>query len=149
MKVNDEEITPGLVVQLDTAVVRALGGAHTNAVLGNDGDRAVVGTHLFLIVSVDAATRLCTAVPIFAKSAVGNQPLDNAKKVGTADHWHTTDSYFSHWQHWRIPASSIAAASLTEPTIPTMRRSYAANDRSALDDIKNWEGRNRASYRDA
>jgi hypothetical protein len=149
MMVNEDDIAPGLVVQLDTAIVRALGGAHTNAVMGAEGDRAVVGTHLFLVVGVDATTRLCTAVPLFTKTAIGNQPLDNAKKIGTLDHWHTTDTYFSHWQHWRIPASSIVAASTTEGTIPTMRRLYAADDRSALDDIKNWEGRNRAAYREA
>ncbi len=149
MMINEEEVAPGLVVQLDTTILRELGGAHTNAVVGAEGDRAVTGTHLFLVVSVDASTRLCTAVPLFPKAAVGNEPLDNAKKIGTLDHWHTTDTYFSHWQHWRMPASSIVAASTTEGTIPTMRRLYAADDRSTLDDVKNWEGRNRAAYREA
>jgi len=149
MSLTHEDVTPGLVVQLDTAVLRAQGGSQTNAVLGADGDRSVVGTQDFLIVGVDAAAGRCTAVPLFAKTAVGNQPLENGKKSGRAEQWVGTDSFFSRWQHWRIPLASIAAASADDPATSADRRRYAANDRSALDDIKNWEGRNRAAYRDA
>lgn len=149
MSVTHEEVTPGLVVQLDTAVLRALGSAQTNAVLGAAGDRSVVGIQDFLIVALDAAAGRCTAVPLFAKSAVGNQPLENDKKSGRADQWIGTDSFFSRWQHWRIPVASVVAASAHDPATSTDHRRYAATDRSALDDIKNWEGRNRAAYRDA
>lgn len=149
MSLTQEEVSPGLVVQLDTALLRALGGCQTNAVLGPDGDRSVVGTQDFLIVGLDASSGRCTAVPLFAKTAVGNQPLENGKKTGTADQWIGTDTFFSRWQHWRIPVASVVAASADDPTTSTNRRRYAASDRSALDDIKNWEGRNRAAYRDA
>ncbi len=149
MSLTHEAVTPGLVVQLDTALLRALGGCQTNAVLGPEGDRSVVGTQDFLIVGVDAAAGRCTAVPLFAKTAVGNQPLENGKKSGTANQWIGTDTFFSRWQHWRIPVASVVAASAGDPATVADRRRYAAADRSALDDIKNWEGRNRAAYRDA
>jgi len=149
MSLTHEDVTPGLVIQLDTATLRALGGAQTNAVLGPDGDRSVVGTQDFLIVGVDAAAGRCTGVPLFAKTAVGNQPLENGKKSGGAEQWIGTDTFFSRWQHWRMPIASVVAASAGDPATAATRRRYAATDRSALDDIKNWEGRNRAAYRDA
>jgi hypothetical protein len=149
MHVTLDEITPGLVVRLDTTAVRALGGSQTNAVLGPEGDRAVVGTHDFLVVGLDAATGRCTAVPLFTKTAVGNQPLENDKKSGLADQWKDAETFFSRWQHWRMPLGAVVTASGDEPAAVNTRRRYAATDRSALDDIKNWEGRNRAAYRDA
>lgn len=149
MSLTHEDVTPGLVVQLDTAVLRALGGCQTNAVLGPEGDRSVVGTQPFLLVGLDAAAGRCTAVPLFAKTAVGNQPLEDGKKSGRADGWIGTDTFFSRWQHWRIPVASVVAALADDPATTANRRRYAATDRSALDDIKNWEGRNRAAYREA
>ena len=149
MSLTHEDVTPGLVVQLDTAVLRALGGCQTNAVLGPEGDRSVVGTQPFLLVGLDAAAGRCTAVPLFAKTAVGNQPLEDGKKSGRADEWIGTDTFFSRWQHWRIPVASVVAALADDPVTTANRRRYAATDRSALDDIKNWEGRNRAAYREA
>lgn len=149
MALTHEEITPGLVVQLDTATLRALGGSQTNAVHTPDGDRAVVGSHDFLVVGVDVAAGRCTAVPLFSKTAVGNQPLDNRKKSGQTDPWLGSDTFFSRWQHWRIPFTAVVAASAGDRGTSDERRRYAAADRSALDDIKNWEGRNRAAYRDA
>lgn len=149
MALTHEEVTPGLVVHLDTAVLRALGGCQTNAVLGPEGDRAVVGAQDFLIVGLDAAAGRCTAVPLFGKTAVGNQPLESGKKSGRADQWIGADTFFSRWQHWRIPVASVVAAAAEDPATAPTRRRYAATDRSALDDIKNWEGRNRAAYRDA
>ena len=149
MSLTHEDVTPGLVVQLDTAVLRALGGCQTNAVLGPEGDRSVVGTQPFLLVGLDAAAGRCTAVPLFAKTAVGNQPLEDGKKSGRADEWIGTDTFFSRWQHWRIPVASVVAELTDDPATTANRRRYAATDRSALDDIKNWEGRNRAAYREA
>ncbi len=148
MSLTHEDVTPGLVVQLDTAALRALAGCQTNAVLGPEGDRSVVGLQDFLIVGLDAAADRCTAVPLFTKSAVGNQPLENGKKSGGAAPWIGTDTFFSRWQHWRMPIASVVAAAAGDPTTSADRRRYAATDRSALDDIKNWEGRNRAAYRD-
>lgn len=147
MHVSADEISVGLVVLLDTTALRELGGCQTNAVVSADGDRAVVGPRDFLIVGVDAASGFCTAVPLFSKSAVGNQPLVESKKGGRPDEWIGTDSFFSHWQHWRIPLSAVAAASESDDSTPATRRSYATEDRTALDDIRNWEKRNRAAYR--
>jgi hypothetical protein len=83
---------------------------------------------------------------------VGNQPLEHEKKSGRATQWIGADSFFSRWQHWRMPVASVVAAAVVDPALnPVLsadRRRYAATDRSALDDIKNWEGRNRAPYRD-
>jgi hypothetical protein len=149
MPVTQEDVTAGLVVTLDTAVLRARGGALTNAVLGPAGDRAVVGEHDFLVLHVDAPSGLCTAVPLFPKSAVGNQPLEAAHRVGAPGVWGEGETYFSCWQHWRIPVASVVVASAVDATVPAMRRQYAPTNRSALDDIRNWEGRNRAAYRPA
>ncbi len=139
----------GLVVRLDTAALRALGGSQTNAVTGPQGDRAVVGEHDFLVLYVDAATAMCTAVPLFPKSAVGNQPLVESLKAGPAEGWRDTDVYFSRWQHWRIPSALVLEAMRADGLTAEQRRSYAVGDASALDDIRVWESHNRASYRTA
>lgn len=147
MHVNHEEVAVGLVVHLDTTVLRTLGGCQTNAERGANGDRAVVGLHDFLVVGVDPHSGLCTAVPLFPKTAVGNQPLVESKKAGRATHWIGAESFFSHWQHWRIPIASIVVAAISDDTTPATRRRYAPEDRTALDDIRNWEKRNRSPYR--
>ena len=149
MPLTKDEITAGLVVRVDTTVLRAHGDSQTNAVRGADADRAVVGSHDFLIVGVDAPSGVCTAVPLFAKSAVGNTPLVDGRKSGRADDWIGTAKYFSHWQHWRIPMASLIAASESDETSADDRRRYAAGDSSTLDDIRVWESRNRSAYRDA
>ena len=50
-------------------------------------------------------------------------------------------------QHWRVPLTSIVAASQPDATSSTTRRRYAAHDRTALDEIRSWEKRNRSVYR--
>jgi len=149
MPITLDEITAGLVVRIDTTALRARGDCQTNAVRGPDGDRAVIGSHDFLIVNVDASSGICTAVPLFAKSAVGNTPLVDGRKSGRANDWIGTDKYFSHWQHWRIPMASLIAASEPDDTSADNRRRYASGDSSTLDDIRVWESRNRSAYRDA
>ncbi len=116
--------------------------------LGPQGDRAVVGVHDFLVVHVDPATAACTAVPLFSKSAVGNQPLVDQLKSGPSDNWRGVPWYFSRWQHWRIPTEQLVAALAPEEGDGPLRR-YAAGDASARDDIRVWESRNRAPYRPA
>ena len=149
MPLTQDEITAGLVVRVDTTVLRARGDCETNAVRGPHGDRAVVGSHDFLIVSVDAPSGVCTAVPLFTKTAVGNTPLVDGRKSGRADNWIGSDRYFSHWQNWRIPIRSLIAAWEPDETSADNRRRYATGDTSALDDIRVWESRNRSAYRDA
>lgn len=147
----------GLVVRLDTDALRTLGGSQTNAVKNAQGDRAVHGIHDFLIVYVDAGRNITTAVPLFTKSAVGNQPLTEELKSGEAEGWRGADVYFSRWQHWRIPTGHINDALLAQQKVvqsaapagvPGERR-YAASDTPALDDVRVWESHNRAPYRDA
>ena len=149
MSLTADEITPGLVVRVDTNVLRARGDSQTNAVSGPNGDRAVIGSHDFLIVAVDASPGVCTAVPLFTKSAVGNTPLVDGRKSGRADDWIGSAKYFSHWQHWRIPTASLIAAWQPDETSAHDRRRYASGDSSTLDDIRVWESRNRSAYRDA
>ena len=48
------EIAPGIVVRLDTALLRAAGGSLTNAQMSDTEDRAVTGVSDFLVVAVDA-----------------------------------------------------------------------------------------------
>ncbi len=151
MPISTAAITPSRVVRLDTTVLRALGGSTTNAEIGADGDRAVTGVHNFLVVQVTGTPPVCTAVPLFPKSAVGNQPLVERLKSGAADGWIGTDVYFSRWQHWRIPLDSFLQAMIVpgdaadDASVSPSR--YAAGDSSALDDIRIWESRNRAPYR--
>jgi hypothetical protein len=147
MPLAPSDITPGLVVRLDTTALRALGGCQTNAEQGAAGDRAVTDTHDFLVVGVDRSTDVCTAVPLFPKAAVGNQPLAEEHKRGTLSGWIGTDTYFSRWQHWRVPMASIIAVADEEAI--TSPRHYAPGDGPTLDDIRVWESRNRAPYRDA
>ena len=149
MPLTQDEVTAGLVLRIDTTVLRARGDCQTNAVRGPNGDRAVVGSHDFLVVGVDALTGVCTAVPLFTKSAVGNTPLLDRRKSGRADNWIGTDTYFSHWQHWRIPMASLIAAWEPDETSADDRRRYASGDSSTLDDIRVWESRNRSAYREA
>ena len=149
MPLTQDEIIAGLVVRLDTTVLRTRGDCQTNAVNGPNGDRAVVGSHDFLIVAVDKSSGVCTAVPLFTKSAVGNTPLVDRRKSGRADNWIGADKYFSHWQHWRIPIASLIAAWEPDDTSADDRRRYASGDSSTLDDIRVWESRNRSAYRDA
>lgn len=147
MQLTLDEIEPGLVVTLDTGILRTVGGSMTNAVRDGQADRAVTGVHRFLVVHLDAAAALCTAVPLYDRSAVGNQPIDDAKKSGPADGWIGDAWFFSRWQHWKVPLAAVVAASVPEDTGPTQRRRYAKDDRSALDDIRVWDSRNRAGYR--
>lgn len=149
MPTTPEHTPLGLVVRLDTAALRGFGDSQTNAELSAQGDRAVVGTQDFLVVHVDATSGMCTAVPLFHKTAVGNQPLIDGKKSGHASRWIGTDVYFSRWQHWRIPLARINDALATDANAEATRRRYAAGDSSTLDDIRNWDDRNRAPYRPA
>jgi hypothetical protein len=147
MPLAPSDISPGLVLHLDTAILRSRGDSQTNAESGATGDRAVTGSTDFLVVGVDRATGVCTAVPLFPKAAVGNQPLDDALKRGGDDAWRTTPTFFSRWQHWRVPLEALVAA--TDPTDAArdVRRQYAPGDGPTLDDIRVWESRNRAAYR--
>lgn len=141
------DILPGRVVRLDTALLRDLSSSETNAVQQGDTDRAVTDVNDFLVVAVDAAAARCTAVPLFPRSAVGNQPLDDAKKSGGDEAWRASPTYFSRWQHWRIPLAGVIAAAVSDAATDGERRGYALGDTSTLDDIRNWEHQNRAAYR--
>ncbi len=139
----------GSVVRLDTTRLRTRGDCLTNAEMGPQGDRAVTGEQDFLVLHVDAAAGLCTAVPLFAKSAVGNQPLLDEFKSGSANGWKGSEVYFSRWQHWRIPVDVIQQAIADDDAPTETRRRYSGPDSSVLDDIRVWESRNRAEYRTA
>lgn len=109
----------------------------------------MTGEQDFLILHADAATGFCTAVPLFGKSAVGNQPLLDEYKSGNASGWKGSDVYFSRWQHWKIPVDVIQQAIAADDSPMETRRRYSGSDSSVLDDIRVWESRNRAAYRTA
>lgn len=147
MPLAPTDITPGLVLRVDTTQLRALGGSQTNAELGATGDRAVSGVTDFLVVGVDRGTGVCTAVPLFPKAAVGNQPLDDEHKRGGDAAWRATPTFFSRWQHWRVPVDALIAATAPTDAARADHRQYAPGDGPTLDDIRVWESRNRAAYR--
>jgi hypothetical protein len=143
--VTEEEVKPGLVVHLDTAELRQLGGSSTNAELSNKQDRAVTDPHYFLV--LEKLNEYCLAVPLFSGSAPGNSRLNESLKSGLSDKWFGEKSYFSRWQHWRIPISCVAAASSSEESSHENRRGYAIKSPRVLASIAAWQTKNRASYR--
>lgn len=143
------EVVPGLVVRVDTAQLRTLGGSETNAQQTETEDRAVTDTRDFLVVAIDAAAGVCTAIPLFTKSSPGSAPLEPKKQWGNIDGWLTTTMHYSRWQHWRIPLAALVAASADDPGETGARRSYAAGDADTLQDLTNWASRNRCVFRPA
>jgi hypothetical protein len=142
------EIIPGLVVRLDTAQLRALGGSQTNAQRTDTEDRAVSDIHDFCVVSVDTTKGQCIAIPLFARSSPGSAPLEAKKQWGNIGGWLTETVHYSRWQHWRMPLSSVVEASADDPGTVGARRSYAAGDADTLQDLLNWASRNRCEFRD-
>lgn len=143
--VKATEVTPGLVVHLDTAALRNLGGAETNAEVNGGHDRAVQGPHYFLVLEV--AGDRCTAAPLFSTQAPGSDQLAESGKSGLADKWIGTKTHTSRWQHWRIPLASIEAASADEVSSPGDRRRYAGQGDTELRRLLSWQTKNRAGYR--
>lgn len=143
------EVIPGLVARIDTARLRELGGSETNAQRTDTEDRAVTAMRDFLVVAVDAARGVCTAIPLFTKSSPGSAPLEPKKQWGNIDGWLTTTMHYSRWQHWRIPITAFVAASGDDPGENGARRSYAAGDADTLQDLTNWATRNRCEFRPA
>lgn len=145
--VSVDEVKPGLVVHLDTDILRAIGGSKTNAEKTNAQDRAVVGPHYFLILEVDTTLRQCLAVPLFSKPADGSERLDANLKSGEPDKWANEDSHFSKWQHWHIPMEAIPAASENEESTRDSRRGYAIHSPKILQTMSAWKDRNRNAFR--
>ncbi len=106
---------------------------------------AVEGPHYFLVLKVDEDR--CTAVPLHSESSGPRRQLQESLKTGLADKWIGQESWYSPWQHWRIPLVSIAAASGDEESDSTNRRQYAADNPECLDAILRWETKNRYPYR--
>jgi len=143
--VKATEVRPGLVVHLDTAVLRKLGGAETNAEVNGTHDRAVQGPHYFLVLEVGADR--CTAAPLFSIQAPGSDQLAESGKSGLADKWIGDPTYTSRWQQWRIPLASIEAASADEESSSSDRRGYSGTEFTEVATLLSWQTRNRAGYR--
>jgi len=146
-QLENPEIVPGLVARVDTRQLRAIGGSETNAQQTDTEDRAVSDVRDFLVVAVDVEAGVCTAIPLFAKSSPGSAPLEGKKQWGNIEGWLTEPVHYSRWQHWRVPVSALAAASLEDPGTSGARRSYAAGDADTLQDLSNWASRNRCVFR--
>lgn len=138
-------VHPGLVVRLDTGVLRARGDSRTNAQVTPAEDRAVTGVHDFLVLLVDPAARTAVAIPLFPRSAPGSAPLDDRLRRGPAE-WVATPVFYSRWQHWLLPLDSLAAATVDDGG---EARTYAADTPDVLQDLANWASRNRCAYRPA
>ena len=129
-------------------MLRAEGGSLTNAQLSDAEDRAVRGVSDFLVLAVDAGTGSALALPLYPRSAPGSAPLDQARKSGPAD-WLAEPTFYSRWQHWRIPLDALAAASGEEPSAATARRTYSSWHADTLQELANWASRNRCEFRPA
>ncbi len=143
------DVEPGLVVHLDAGLLRSLGGSLTNAEKTCGGDRAVVGPHYFLVLSVDLGAGTCLAAPLFSDWAPGSERLDEGRKAGPPTRWVGQPSHFSRWQHWTIPLAVIQTASRNDGTDRGNRRWYARWDAEELARIAGWQDRNRAGFRPA
>ncbi len=141
--VDTHEVAPGLVVQLDTEKLRALGGCETNAVR-TPQDRAVVGAQFFLVLSSDGT--LVTTVPLFAHWVTGNHLLEEQKKGGAHARWREKKRFFSCWQFWRIPLRAFHEASENEDSETINRRWYARGNDAALLEISAWQKKNRVGF---
>ncbi len=143
--VAESEGALGLVVHLDANLLRELGGSSTNAELSKSEDRAVERPHYFLILDLD--DDVAVATPLFSKYAPGSEPLEEKLKSGLPDKWRGEPSYFSRWQHWRIPLSAIPASSAEDQSETGSRRMYATNDKDVLARAASWICKNRACWR--
>jgi len=146
-QVPQNEVVPGLVIHIDTAELRRVGGSQTNAERTPSEDRAVQGPHYFLVLEVTGGA--CTAVPLFTRWTPGAERLDEGKKSGLPAKWRHQDSHFSRWQHWKMPLAAVEAASTDEESTASNRRMYANGDRATLSAILTWQTRNRAPFRAA
>ena len=144
---DSHAVVAGMILRVDTDRLRALGGSCTNAQRTTDADRAVTGTHDFLIVAIDAGTRICTALPLYPRSAPGSAQLDPAALAG-ADDFTSIPLFYSRWQHWRIPLDAFVEAVSAESR-GTTQRSYALGQSEPLRDLANWASRNRCEFRPA
>jgi hypothetical protein len=140
--VQSDEVRPGLLVHLDTAILRERSGSMTNA----EPTRAVVGPHYFLVLEVDRIGGSCLAVPLFSKRGDGRIKLEEDLKSGEPEKWIGEDSYFYKWQHWQIPLDSIATASVNDESLPNNRRRYADNEPKKLAEIAAWKDKNHCQF---
>lgn len=145
--VAPNEIRPGLVVRLDPAILIATPGCSTNAEIAGDGDRAVTGPHLFLVLHVDEVDGAALAVPLFSDRAPGSVALDESMKSGPSQGWVGTISHYSRWQHWWIPVEHLVQASTGDGTRVGTRRTYAEKKPAELSAIADWRLSNRAPWR--
>ena len=133
--IHEEELVPGLVVQLDTSRLRQLGNSRTNAEKTRSEDRAVIGPHSFVVVATNPEDRSAILCPVFSQWAPGSLKLQEAKKSGFLNNWASVELHFSKWQHWEIPYDDIIACSDIENTQHGARRHYAAENAETLNSI--------------
>ena len=145
--VQIEEITAGLVVHLDPAILRSIPGCATNASIEGDVDRSVRGNHYFLILDVDEVDGAALAVPLFSNISAGRIGLNETLKRGPARAWIGRPSSFSPWQHWWIPLNHIVLASSVDDTSVGARRTYAKGNLEALQSVIDWKDKNRCEWR--
>ena len=144
---EDHEVVPGTVVQIDADALRATGKAQCNAEVAADGDRAVQGEHSFLILLVDKAKDTVVMAPVFSKFAPGSEVLDEKLKSGYPDKWVGAKLHFNRWQHWGVRREDLVAYSAAEDTPVGARRMYAQNAPQELNRMLAFIKQNRAPWR--
>jgi hypothetical protein len=119
--VSIEEISAGMIVHLSPEILKALGGCEVKCPKGTE----VQSDHYFLITEIAADNKLL-ATPLYSENGGIRDRvlLKETCKTGKPDQWIGQDSYYFKWQFWRIPATSVSAASVKDNSEPNNRRGY-------------------------
>lgn len=130
-QLSPEEVTAGLCVFLDVAVLVDCAGCRSNArSRANLANRS--GPFLLVGPAPGAAADSWLCVPLLSNAGSNRLVLDRALKSGPGGGWIGRDSYFSRHQFWIIPTGCVVEASGGEFSPTGQRQRYARNAPAAL-----------------
>lgn len=128
---EDVEVTPGLNVFVDAAMLAKCKNVFSNTRLVSDETRAANDFRPFLVVALESES-VCLCVPLFSRNAGDRYALDQSLKSGPGRGWIERNSYFSPYQFWMIPRDCLIAASYAERSDVGNRQRYASCQPDAL-----------------
>lgn len=128
---TEPEMTPGLNVFLDPAVLKGCEGVRSNA----GPERPANRPGPFLVIEVNSEVEECLCVPLFSHEGPGREPLDQSLKSGPGKGWISRESFFQTLQFWIIPFHCLIKASHVEMNAVGNRQRYADRSPEALASI--------------